>query len=109
MEKIMSKINDKLYRIFTEAKNVEWLKDLAVANFGGCTFIDAGGVWLGGKEQTIIIETVNQDERQVKKFVREICRYNDQESVLIQIIPCIYEFVSLPETKKEGGDNLYGL
>jgi len=91
----MPKIKDKLYRIFTEAKNTEWLKNEAVHRFGGCIFIEATGAWADARESGLIIEVVNVSEATVKQFARDICRYNEQTSVLVQEIPCVYSFVSI--------------
>lgn len=104
----MPAINDKLYRLVTEAQNVKWLKDEIAARFGGATIFLADGIWQGGRETALIIEIVSTRADFVREFARDICRYNEQESVLIQEIPCLYQFVSI-EKKQDGGDTMYGI
>lgn len=89
----MSKINDKLYRIFTEAKNITWLKARADSYFDRCTFFEGQTLRQGILEDTLVIEIFSTSEKRLKTFAREICRYNEQTSVLIQESPCILELI----------------
>jgi hypothetical protein len=89
--------NMKLYRICTEAKNVERLTEFAGNMFEGCTVFQAKGYWRGVAEPSLVIEVFTSEDIGTKlavmEFARNIKVINEQECVLVQELECRGEFV----------------
>jgi len=46
----------KIARIYTEAKNVMWIRNTVTVAFSGATFFEGLGLWEGQFEQSLVIE-----------------------------------------------------
>ncbi len=78
-----------LYRLFTERKNVSWLKQMIAEYFPAFTIIESTGYWSGQSEKSIIIEidtNLPSDEHHIKEICSKIKGFNHQNAVLIQRI-----------------------
>ena len=76
----------RLYRIYTEKKNLNQIKTLLGKWFDAYTIIESEGAWKGDHESSIIIETIFNGEvnrKRVYAIAEEIKRLNKQDAVLI--------------------------
>jgi hypothetical protein len=86
---------NKCYRIFTEDKNRECVAALVAANFDGFTMSPALGYWKGVPEKALVIEILAEDY--ALRLVRVVCEdikfFNEQESILLQVLDNNSEFI----------------
>jgi hypothetical protein len=76
----------KVYRIYTENKNLGAIKKNLSKTFEGYTIIKTSGIWKGKEEESIIIEIVSSNPNElsyIQAFAETIKRFNQQDSVLI--------------------------
>jgi hypothetical protein len=78
----------KLYRIYTENKNKDFIKRLCDLAFDGYTLYQADGVWRGQHESSLVIEYLAVDYEtepgeQVENVARRIKEQNGQHAVLV--------------------------
>lgn len=75
-----------LYRLYTERKNIDKIKDIATKYFSGFTILTGTGFWKGEKEESLILEITGgkEEKEKVKKLGKDIKKTNDQESILFQ-------------------------
>jgi hypothetical protein len=74
----------KKYRIYTENKNLEKIKELASSYLESFTIFQAGGCWKGAWEDSVVIESIGKFLLgDVRRLAMEIKKMNDQEAVLI--------------------------
>ena len=73
----------KLYRIYTENKNLEQIKEIVSKYFAGYTIYRASGFWEKVEEQSIIIEILTNDQSLILAVAKEIKSYNKQQVVLV--------------------------
>jgi len=86
----------KTYRIYTEDKNRESVIALTAKKFDSFTVYDAKGYWKGEKEDSLVIEIIDEDSDiryRVNTLAYEIRILNKQDTVLIQIFDCNVESV----------------
>lgn len=87
----------KIYRICTEAKNVERIIEFAGNMFEGCSVWQGVGYWKGQREQSLMIEVFTDGdvgtELAVFEFAKNVKVINEQETVLVQEIECKGRFV----------------
>ncbi len=84
------------YKLFTERKNVSWLKQMIAEYFPAFTIIESTGYWSGQSEKSIIIEidtNLPSDEHHIKEICSKIKGYNSQSAVLVQKISCFSELI----------------
>jgi uncharacterized membrane-anchored protein YitT (DUF2179 family) len=62
----------KLYRIYTERKNIKGVKNILDGLFNGYTLIKADGRWKGTDEASLIIEVVSAECFSVMSAVHQI-------------------------------------
>jgi hypothetical protein len=87
----------KLYRLFTERKNVKNLMMLISESFGGFTIYETTGYWSGKKERSLCIEIAGNETDiplRMNRLCRQICGYNKQECVLVQIVDVEIQYIS---------------
>lgn len=86
----------KLYRIYTQRKNVKWIASMVSEYFNGFTILKGTGYWRGQKEKSLIIE-IATDSAAAEHHVHEICQkingYNRQNCVMVQKTMCSFHFV----------------
>ena len=77
-----------LYRLFTENKNYEQVKNLIREIFVSATIIKAEGLWQGESEHSLIIEVLADDkcEQQIRQLCYNIKKLNQQDKILVQRI-----------------------
>jgi len=77
---------DRLYRIYTEHKDVEKVAKIVGRYFKGFTLLNGIGYWQGVPEQSLVIEIIGteSDATKVELVAYEIKKANTQEAVLIQ-------------------------
>ena len=75
-----------LYRIFTEDTNRSRIEELCSNFFDAFTLISAQGFWKGNKENSLIVEVVDDNDitDQINNLALAIKRDNKQEAMLIQ-------------------------
>ena len=73
----------KSFKIYTENKNEDWIKELLNISFDGFTIIYTQGHWKGKQEDSIIVEILTDDKALIKAVSQKIKAYNNQEAVLI--------------------------
>lgn len=87
----------KIYRICTEAKQVERISTFAGNMFEGCSIWQGVGYWRGKQEQSLMIEVFTTGDIGMKlavlEFAKNVKAINEQEAVLVQEIECRGEFV----------------
>jgi len=82
-----------MYRILTEAKNVEEIK-LGLIRLGlDYTVLHAEGSYQGAQERSLVIELDNVRREQVFTAAKQIKDLNTQDAVLVQEIPVVSEMV----------------
>jgi len=82
-----------LYRICTENKDYNSIRDLVSERFEGFTIIKAIGFWNRQKEHSLIIEIVTPSgmgdgatRDKVEHLAYAIRKLNDQDAILVQYI-----------------------
>lgn len=83
----------KLFRICTEAKQLEQLRTLVGCYFDGFTQLRGVGMWKGQGEPTVIFEIYTLEGDRVYELARAIKILNLQETVLVQELDCRGDFV----------------
>ncbi len=83
----------KCYRIYTENKNPERLKELTSLCFDGFTVIRTTGFWKGAPESALIIEIYTENAELVRALAGAIKRNNKQEAVLLTAVNADFELV----------------
>jgi hypothetical protein len=76
----------KLYRIYTENKNLNKVRNLLNVCFECYTIIDGQGTWKSKGEKSIIVELIlngEVNEKRVYAVAESIKTINKQEAVLI--------------------------
>ena len=81
----------KLYRLFTERKNVNAILRFVGQEFGGFTVYETIGYWQGKKERSLCIEIavdkITADiPYKISSICWMICGYNNQNCVLVQVL-----------------------
>ena len=74
------------YNIYTEQKNIEWLKSIVAENFPGFTVYYTDGCWERMDEKSVMIEIITDNpaaEHWLQLIALKIKGYNRQDSVLI--------------------------
>ena len=83
-----------LYRICTEDTNRRQLTDLIDQHFDGYTLYTVEGRWKGKAEDALIIEIASHGTfSRVKVLAEAIKELNQQEPVLIEVVPSENSFV----------------
>ena len=76
----------KTYRIYTENKNLEGIKDILNRNFKAYTIFYGVGVWEGIKEKNLTIEIIGEKfDIAVEVMARTIKILNNQQAVLVTV------------------------
>jgi len=76
----------KLYRIYTENKNLEGIKMILNRAFESYTLLEGIGVWKGTEEKSLIIEVLSATPPAYFKIVAEdIKELNKQEAALLTV------------------------
>jgi hypothetical protein len=78
----------RLYRIYTENVNPELTKKLIDKYLTGYTIYQACGCWAGVQEQSIVIEYLSRDNREINTIVslcEEIKQLNKQQAVIFTV------------------------
>lgn len=70
-------------RIYTEAKNQREIVRLIGEKFESFTLQPTTGYYRGRPENSIVIEIVGANERQIRQVAKGIQRMNGQKSVLV--------------------------
>ena len=78
-----------MYRILTEAKNVEEVKQELIRLGLDYTVYCAEGSYQGTQEQSLIIELDNVSRELVLAAAKQIKEMNAQDAVLVQEIPVV--------------------
>ena len=82
-----------MYRILTEAKNVEEVKRVLIRLGLDYTVLRAEGSYLGAQERSLVIELDNARRELVFTAAKQIKDLNTQDAVLVQEIPVVSEMV----------------
>jgi len=82
-----------VYRILTEAKNVEEVKRVLIRLGLDYTVLRAEGSYLGAQERSLVIELDNARRELVFTAAKQIKDLNTQDAVLVQEIPVVSEMV----------------
>jgi len=74
-----------LYRIYTEAVNVDWIVDTAAARFPAFTVLRADGFWQGNSESSLVLEFLTEEHNAaaVNLLAHAIKVHNAQNAVLV--------------------------
>ena len=72
-----------IYRIYTEAKNKRQIVLLTGKHFESFTLQPTIGYYRGNPENSIVIEIVGANEREVRQLAQRIQKMNGQKSVLV--------------------------
>ena len=86
----------KIYRICTEAKNVEEIERATAVLFEGFSIWQGAGFWRGTREQSLMIEIFSSELNAgalVRSLAQTIRDFNKQECVLVQTIECEGVFI----------------
>jgi len=76
----------KVYRLYTERKNLKWVCGMVSEYFGGFTVYKALGYWQGKPEKSVVVEIITSEVAaayKIKQIVLKIKGYNDQDAVLV--------------------------
>lgn len=73
----------KVFRIYTENKNPERLKELISICFDGFTVIKTKGFWKGVPENALLIEIYTENVELIRALASAIKKNNKQEAVLV--------------------------
>lgn len=86
----------KIYKLYTERKNKNFLLRLFSESFSGFTCYEATGYWDGVEEKTLVFEIITDTPDAMLKLVRIskcICGYNKQDTILSTESDCIMRFI----------------
>ena len=76
----------KLYRIYTENKNLEGIKKILNRAFESYTLLEGVGVWKGTEEKSLIIEVLSRINKGYFEIVADdIKTLNNQQAVLVTV------------------------
>jgi hypothetical protein len=76
----------KLYRIYTENKNLKGIKLILNRAFESYTLLEGVGVWKGTEEKSLIIEVLSRISRGYFDIVADdIKDLNQQQAVLVTV------------------------
>jgi hypothetical protein len=89
----IQKVEENMYRIFTERKNVKGIKKILSELVEGYTMYKATGAWKGVEEGSLVIELEGISHPTALLVASSIKAHNRQESVLLQNILTVTEFV----------------
>lgn len=73
----------KVFRIYTENKNENKLKELISICFDGFTVIRTKGFWKGVPENALLIEIYTENAELIRALAGAIKKNNKQEAVLV--------------------------
>ena len=74
----------KMYRIYTENKNLEGIKEILNRTFNAYTLFEGLGVWRGTEEKNLTIEILSEiAPMYLALVVYDIKKANNQEAVLL--------------------------
>lgn len=83
----------KCFRIYTENKNPERLKELVSICFDGFTVIRTKGFWKGVPENALLIEIYTDNAELIRALAGAIKKNNKQENVLVTSVDVDFELV----------------
>lgn len=76
----------KVYRIYTEQKNLKWICQVVSEKFPGFTVYKTVGYWQGKPEKSVMIEIIAGNMDGAEYYIRQLCLkikgYNCQAEVL---------------------------
>ena len=75
----------KIYRIYTERKNLKWMCTMISEYFGGFTIYRTAGYWNAKAEKSVVIEIITDDimaRHKIRQIAMKIKGYNDQDAVI---------------------------
>ena len=98
--KVFGVTDMKLYRLFTQNVNKQWICELVSQYFNGFTVFEATGYWKGCQEQSLCIEIMTDSydisaPSKINALSQAICLGNEQESVLIQELDVKHESITV--------------
>lgn len=73
----------KSFKIYTENKNEDYIKELLNVAFDGFTVIHTKGFWKGQEEDALCIEIFTDNATLIKAISKKIKHYNNQDAILI--------------------------
>lgn len=78
-------MNNTIYKIYTEDKNINKVKNIISGFFAGFTIYKGNGYWQGINEKSLIIEIngSKKDFKKIKTISEKIKKTNKQEAVLL--------------------------
>ena len=82
-----------MYRILTEAKNVDQLKAMLTGLGLDFSVFSGHGAWHGQEENSLAIELGNIPRHRAEFVAKIIKSMNNQEAVLLQEIPVVSRLV----------------
>jgi hypothetical protein len=85
----------KVYRVYTEDLNIEFIKKLVSSYFMGFTIIKGEGYWESKAEGSLVIEIIASKEKliEVQAICLDIKVHNKQQSVLFTVQEVKTEFI----------------
>ncbi len=83
----------KLFRVYTQNKNLEQTKEVLNNAFDGYTLIQGAGYWKGTSEKSLIIEIVTIDDALVYAVAERIKKDNHQKTILITSMDVSADFL----------------
>lgn len=76
----------KLYRIYTENKNLKGIKALLNHDIESYTLLQGVGIWCKKEEKCLIIEIISEiDEKYFEMIASGIKELNNQQAVLLTV------------------------
>jgi len=98
--KVFGVTDMKLYRLFTQNVNKQWICELVSQYFDSFTVFETTGYWKGCQEQSLCIEIMTDSydisvPGKIKVLSQAICLGNEQESVLIQELDVKHESITV--------------
>jgi len=87
----------KIVRLYTENKNRDKIIQIIDDFFGGATFYEGLGLWMGDVEHTFVIEMTFPEiapsiQANLDEVIRVIKDRNEQTSIMVVIQDCEVEF-----------------
>lgn len=80
----------RLYRLYTEQKNVPGIRDILNEYFTAYTIIPATGTWNSTVEDSVVLEVYTEPENEgwLIEAAKRIKIANSQDAVLLVSVPC---------------------
>ena len=76
----------KLYRIYTENKNLEGIKEILNRAFQSYTLLEGVGIWRGVQEKCLVVEILNDITPAYLEIVATDIKFlNKQEAILLTV------------------------